>query len=71
MRNATCVDWTVMKIREWLRTLRPKLDAEPIVQEDVRTREITSPDDILGAAADAQAARLAGQTPTEADRLGE
>ena len=64
------------KIRDWLVKFRQQRDvaaesqAEAMVSETQEERA-ASFDDLAAVAADQQAARIAGQTPPEADRLGE
>lgn len=64
-----------MNILEWIRKLRQKQDsaavsrAESMATETPEEQRITS-GDIEAEAADVRAARVAGQTPSEADRLG-
>jgi hypothetical protein len=64
------------KIRDWFVKFRQQRDvaaegqAEAMISETQEERAASS-DDLAAVAADQQAARIAGQTPTEADRLGE
>ncbi len=65
-----------MSILEWFKKFRQKQDATAMTRADaiaIQTpdeRKISS-GDIEAAAADARAARVAGLTPSEADRLGD
>lgn len=65
-----------MSILEWFKKFRQKQDATAMTRADgmatqtPNERRIGS-GDIEAAAADARAARAAGLTPTEADRLGD
>lgn len=65
-----------MSILEWFKKFRQKQDAtaknraDAIATQTPDERKISS-GDIEAAAADARAARAAGLTPTEADRLGD
>jgi hypothetical protein len=61
---------------DWLAKLRKRRNAAAIgraeaIANETDAERATASIDITGVAADEQAARMAGQTPSEADRLGE
>ena len=66
----------LVSIREWIASFRRRRDAAAMQRAEERDTEtpeeraVTS-GNIDGLAADEQAARIAGQTPADADRLGE
>jgi hypothetical protein len=65
-----------MSIREWFATFRQRRDAAAVARAEVMANETpeeraVSSGDIAGMAADERAARIAGQTPSEADRVGD
>jgi hypothetical protein len=65
-----------VSIREWLAKFRQQRDAAAMGQAKAMANETheeraVASGDIAGVAADEQAARIAGQTPSEADRLGD
>jgi hypothetical protein len=69
-------DRSALGIREWLGAWRRRRDAAATeraaaVAGGSRAERVASPGDLTGVAADQQAARIAGQTPAEAERLGE
>jgi hypothetical protein len=65
-----------MGVREWFAKFRQQRDAaataraEVMANETPEERAVTS-GDIAGMAVDERAARIAGQTPSEADRVGD
>jgi hypothetical protein len=66
----------MMSIRGWLAKFRLRRDAAAMEQmeamaTETREERAVASGDIAGVAADEQAARIAGQTPSGADRLGE
>ena len=70
------MDIATMKIGEWLAKFRQRRDAAAIGRAEATAKQTdaeraTASVDRAGVAADGQAARIAGQTPSEAERLGE
>ena len=70
------MDIATVRIREWLAKFHQRRNAAAIERADGAASEThderaVASGDIAGAAADQQAARIAGQTPSEAERLGE
>lgn len=68
-------DTATVTIREWLGKLRRQRDAGAMRRAEAQAVETpeeraVSSGDLAGNVADEQAARIAGQTPSEADRLG-
>ena len=60
----------------WLAKLRKRTSSAAMAQAEATAKETdaeraSASTDRAGVAADGQAARIAGQTPSEADRLGE